>query len=107
MKNELTINGLNENIAYCEAMGLSKCFEAYAEYGTSIIEGGIGFNPNSGYVYIALENDVTICSMLGRDVEYLVTDLYSGEEFFFDNTEDAENHLETLNNKFLELTKNS
>ena len=87
---QLTINGLNESIAYCEAMGLSKCFEAYASIGGDIIEDGIGFNPNSGYVYIALENGISICSMLGRDVEYLVTDFNDGEEHFFDTYEEAE-----------------
>jgi virulence-associated protein VapD len=95
MKNELTIYGLNENIAYCEAMGLSKCFEAYANIGEDILE--LGFNTNSGYVYIALENGVSICSMLGQDVEYLVTDFESGEELFFDTYEEAENHFHTLN----------
>jgi hypothetical protein len=97
-KQELTIYGLNENIAYCEAIGLSKCFEAYARLDCGdIMEGGIGFNPNSGYVYIALEEGVTICSMLGRAVEYQVTDFNSGLEFIFDTMEEAENHLQTLN----------
>jgi hypothetical protein len=94
----LTIYGLNENIAYCEAIGLSKCFEAYARLDCGdILDGGIGFNPNSGYVYIALEEGITICSMLGRDVEYLVTDLDSGEEFFFDTMEEAESSRELFN----------
>jgi hypothetical protein len=98
MKNELTIHGLNENIAYCEAMGLSKCFEAYANEFTDATIFEIGFNPNSGYTYIALEcSQVTICSMLGRAVEYLVTDFDNGEEFFYDTLQEAENHLETLN----------
>jgi len=98
METILTINGLNENVAYCEAMGLSKCFEAYANEfaGDTILE--VGFNPNSGYVYIALEDySVSICSMLGRAVEYLVTDFETGEEFFFDTMEEAREHLETLN----------
>lgn len=95
MKTELTINGLQSSLAYCESIGLSKCFEAYANIGEDILE--LGFNPNSGYVYIALENGITIGSMLGRDVEYLVTDFESGEEFFFDSYEEAEDHLETLN----------
>ena len=95
MKNELTINGLQSSFAYCESIGLSKCFEAYANIGEDILE--LGFNPNSGYVYIALENGVSICSMLGRDVEYLVTDFNSGLEFIFDTMEEAEKHLETLN----------
>ena len=95
---ELTIYGLDKNIATLEAIGLSKCFGAYAQLDCGdIMDGGIGFNPNSGYVYIALEEGVTICSMLGRAVEYLVTDFETGEEFFFDTMEEAENHLETLN----------
>jgi hypothetical protein len=94
--NELTIYGLNENIAYCEAMGLAKCFEAYAENcaGESIYS--VGFNPNSGYVYIALEY-IQIVSMLGRAVEYVSTDFESGEEFFFDTYQEAEEHLLNAN----------
>jgi len=98
MKNEnLTIHNLSENIAYCEAMGLSEVFKAYATIGGYIIVGGIGFNPNSGYVYIGLENGITICSMLGREAEFLVTNFEDGQESFFDNYEDAEKFAETLN----------
>lgn len=100
MKNEqtLTIYNLSNNIAYCEAKGLSKVFEAYANIGREdIMDGGIGFNPNSGYVYIALENGISICSMLGREVEYLVTNFENGEESFFDEYEKAEKFLETIN----------
>jgi len=87
----LTIYGLNELIAFCEAQGLAKCFQAYADNCVEeyITEGGIGFNPNSGYVYIALENGVQICSMLGREVEYLVTNFETGEETFFEFYENA------------------
>jgi hypothetical protein len=89
----LTIHNLENNICSCEAIGLGKCFIAYGEYAKSeyILEGGIGFNPNSGYTYIALENGISICSMLGRDVEYLVTNMNNGEEHFFDTYEEAEN----------------
>jgi len=47
-----------DNPAYCEAMGLSNVFKAYAEECSreDIME--VGFNPNSGYVYIALENGI-------------------------------------------------
>ena len=93
METQITIHGFNRpSMAYCEALGLSKCFEAYANNcpAESIEEGGIGFNPNSGYVYIALVNGIQICSMLGNDVEYLVTDYNNGEEHFFDSYEVAE-----------------
>jgi hypothetical protein len=88
----LTIHGINENgPKYCEAMGISKVFAAYAEHCVieDIMYSGVGFNPNSGYVYIALENGVTICSMLGREVEYLVTNFDTGNEYFFDTYNEA------------------
>lgn len=39
-----------------------------------------GFNENSGYVYIALENGVTIASCFGQSVDYLVTNPNTGME---------------------------
>jgi hypothetical protein len=95
MKNStIKINNLEySSIAYCEAKGLGRCFTAYAEHCASeeITEDGIGFNPYSGYVYIALENGVSICSSMGQSVEYLVTNFYNGEEYFFDTYKEAVN----------------
>lgn len=90
MKTSLQINGISDSIAYCEAQGLSQCFAAYAEHCAGETIMSIGFNENSGYVYIALENGIQICSMLGREVEYLVTDFNDGEEYFFDTYHEAE-----------------
>lgn len=89
---QLTINGLEHNICYCEAKGLSLCFAAYSEFaiGECIMEGGIGFNPNSGYTYIALENGISICSMMGRSVEYIVCHPETSDEIFCETYEDAE-----------------
>jgi len=89
---QIEIFGLDENIAYCEAIGLSKVFKAYSEICEDIMEGGIGFNINSGYVYMTLENGIAICSMLGRDVEYMVTNHNDGEELFYDTYKDAINY---------------
>ena len=85
-----------ENPAYCEAKGLSKVFGAYADNCSreDIME--VGFNANSGYVYIALENGISICSMLGGDVEYIVTDFEDGTEYFLETYEEAENQLNEL-----------
>lgn len=91
----LIIEGLDNTICHTEAMGLSKCFSAYAEVNAGYIE-AIGFNPNSGYTYIALDNTISICSYLGERVQYLVTNFENGEEYFFDNYRDAINKLETL-----------
>lgn len=101
MKNTITIHNFNgDTIAYCEAQGLAKVFQAYADYATneSIMEGGIGFNENSGYVYMGLENGISICSMMGHDVEYLVTDFETGAEAFFLDYDEAVMANEKLNN---------
>lgn len=81
----MDLQGLTKTgIAYCEAKGLSKCFDAYAENTSSEEIMEIGFNANSGFVYIALENGITICSCMGQEVQYLITDFNNGEEYFFD-----------------------
>jgi hypothetical protein len=101
MLNTITIHNFNgDSIPYCEAQGLAKVFQAYADNCTneSILEGGIGFNENSGIVYIALENGVSICSAFGQDVEYLVTDFENGDEEFFELYEDALSLIEHYNN---------
>jgi hypothetical protein len=89
MTNNITINGISESIAYCEAKGLSKVFLAYADECSreDIME--VGFNHNSGYVYIALENGISICSNMGQKVEFLVTNFNNGEETFYDNYKEA------------------
>lgn len=92
------MNILNlESPAYCEAMGLSKVFKAYAENCSreDIME--VGFNDNSGYVYIALENGIQISCCMGQDVEFIVTDFETGEEFFLESYEEAVKQLEQVN----------
>ena len=90
LNQNLTINGLSDSICYYEAQGLGLCFSAYADNsaGEDILE--IGFNQNSGYVYIALENGVSICCAFGRGVVYLVSDYTNGNEHFFDSYHEAE-----------------
>jgi len=86
-----------ENPAYLEAKGLGIVWTAYAEECSREYIFEVGFNSNSGYVYIALENGISICSCLGNRVEYLVTNFETGEESFFDNYTLAVDFLETLN----------
>jgi len=94
--NPIEIHGFeNNSIAAMEASGLSKCFDFYADHfaGYDIME--IGFNPNSGYVYIALEGEnVTICSAFGKAVELLVTNFEDGEEIFFDTYDEWDTWLD-------------
>jgi hypothetical protein len=67
-------NNLGNSLAFCEARGISRCFIVYARKfaGEEIME--VGFNPNSGYTYLAMENGITIASMLGRSITYFVYD---------------------------------
>ena len=69
-----------------------KVQDAYRKFcfGEDIMESG--FNTYSGYVYIALENGVQICSCFGQDVEYLVFDFEDGTEYFFDSYDEAINY---------------
>ena len=85
-----------ENPAYLEAKGLAKCWEAYSKIASyrDIME--VGFNPNSGYVYIALECGISIASNIGQDIDYIVTDYETGEEYFFDSYEEAQDKLESI-----------
>lgn len=86
----MELNNLNGSIAYCEAIGLSKCLEAYAQNCSREYICEMGFN-SMGYVYIALENGISIRSSMGQSVEYLTNDFETDEELFFDSYEEAEN----------------
>ena len=90
----LTVYDLSDSIAFCEAQGLAKVFQAYADNcaGEYIMNGGIGFNANSGYVYIALENGISISSCMGQDVVYIITNFDTGSEEFLDSYEEAINY---------------
>ena len=90
MNNNLEIHNISDSIAYCEAQGLAICFQAYADECARASIMAVGFNSNSGYVYIALDNGISICSMLGRGVEYLVTNFEDGEETFLESYNEAE-----------------
>lgn len=87
----------NVSFAYLESIGKSKIWQAYADNfaGEEIMQEG--FNPNSGYVYIALENGISICSLLGGNVEYLVSEYDNSEELFFNSYEELENYLNPEN----------
>ena len=84
----------NTSVAYLEAKGKSRVWMAYADHfaGEGIMEEG--FNPNSGYVYLALENGITIASSFGQEVDFIVYDFDTDEEIIFDSFEKLENYWE-------------
>ena len=59
-------------------------------YNEEIME--CGFNKQTGYVYIALENGIQIASCFGQDVEYIKYNYKTDEELFY------EEYTEALNN---------
>ena len=63
--------------------------QAYRDYAFREEVMCAGMNLNTGYVYIALENGVTIASSFGQIVVFIVTDFEDGDEFFFDTYEEA------------------
>ena len=86
---------MNTTLGYLDAKSKSIVWAAYAENfaGEEIIEEG--FNINSGNVYIALENGVTIASAFGQAVDFYVYDFETGDEFAFESIEELNAHLNT------------
>lgn len=76
--------------AVLEAKSLSLCWEAYARFAAREDIEVIGFNDQTGYVYIALGNGITIASKFAQEVEYIVFDHDTDQETFHDSYIDAE-----------------
>ena len=88
-----------ENMGSLDKKSLELVWKAYNDtrLNEDIFE--IGFNLDSGYVYIALENNISIASCFGQSVDFIVTDYENGDEFYFDTYDKAYNKLEKLNEK--------
>ena len=88
-----------ENMGSLDKKSLELVWKAYNDtrLNEDIFE--IGFNLDSGYVYIALENNISIASCFGQSVDFIVTDYENGDEFYFDTYNEAHNKLEKLNEK--------
>lgn len=63
--------------------------KAHLEHAYNESIAGQGFNKNTGYVYIELENGIQIASCFGQDVEYIKYNYKIDEELFFDTYEEA------------------
>jgi len=86
-----------DGVAYSEAKGLAKVWEAYAEECTGEAIMAVGFNQFTGLVYIALDNGVSIISSFGDDAEFLVSDIMNGEEYIFTSYDEALDNLDEIN----------
>jgi len=79
---------MKNSFAYLDAKSKAIIWNAYAENfsGEEILEEG--FNQNSGYVYISLENGVTIASAFGHEAEFIIYNHETGEETFIESIEE-------------------
>jgi len=84
---------MKTSFGYSDAMSKAKVWEAYAKHygGEEIMEEG--FNINTGYVYIALENGITIASCFGQEVEFIVFNYETGQEDFFYSVEELNEYI--------------
>tara|TARA_R110002020_G_scaffold245766_3_gene459450 strand:+ start:3384 stop:3674 length:291 start_codon:yes stop_codon:yes gene_type:complete len=94
MANEIKFN--LDIMAFPDIESMHKVIDAYRELDDNEYIFETGFNTSSGYVYIALENGISICSCFGQDVEYLVTSFESGKEYFFDSYAEGEIAVESF-----------
>lgn len=76
-------------LSHLQSKGLANCWNAYSmdTPNHEIME--VGLNKKSGYIYIALENQVCIASNNGNPVEYIISDPYDGAEESFDSYDEA------------------
>jgi hypothetical protein len=88
----------NSSFAYLDAKSKSIVWNAYAEHFAGEEIQGEGFNTNSGYVYIALENGVTIASAFGQPVDFFIYDNETDQELEFNCIEELQEH----NNRAIE-----
>lgn len=89
---------MTNSMAYLDAKSKSIVWNAYAEYFASEDIMEEGFNINSGVVYIALENGITICSSFGHDVFYVIYDNETDQDIEFSTLDELQEH----NNRAIE-----
>jgi hypothetical protein len=83
------------SFGYSDAKSKSIVWAAYAEHFAGEEIQAEGFNMNSGYIYIALENGVTIASAFGKKVEYIVYDEENETEDFLNTPIQAYRFIES------------
>ena len=69
-----------------------KILQAYNQYASDDSVFEVWYNKRSGYVYIALDNWISIAEAL-NEVEYIVYNFETEEETFFKNYEEAKKIL--------------
>jgi hypothetical protein len=84
---------MKTSFGYLDAKSKSIIWDAYAKHfgGEEIMEEG--FNINTGYVYLALDNGVTIASCFGQEVEFIVFNYETGQEDFFYSVEELNEYI--------------
>jgi len=78
-----------DKMGYLELESMYIVLRAYKKYANGEDIEFSGFNDKTGYVYIALSNGVQIISNFGQEVEFVVTNMHNGDEYFFENYNEA------------------
>jgi len=81
------------NLATADLRSLAKCILAYADNCPMHDIEMSGYNSQSGYTYIGVDNGITIGSFAGQDVEFIVHDFETGEETFYQTYLAAVRHV--------------
>lgn len=100
-KMSITIDNI-EKMGDLDLLGLGKCLCAVGNLPIDCRSSRpefVGYNPNSGYVYVVLENGLSILSMMNNEVEYMVYDDDTEEEVFFETIEDYIKEMQAIQNK--------
>ena len=84
----------NFSVGYLDAKSKAIVWRTYAESFSNMTIMEEGYNPNSGYVYIALEIGVTIASAFGHEAEFIIYDYETGEENFLESLEELNQYLQ-------------
>jgi hypothetical protein len=85
---------MQNSFAYLDAKSKAIVWRTYAESFSNMTIMEEGFNPNSGYVYIALEIGVTIASAFGHEAEFIVYDYEKQEETFIESIQELNQYLQ-------------
>jgi len=90
---EIMIANFINKLGSSDLRSFIKVLEAYLDTDAFInpIE-DVGYNNESGYVYLFLFNGIQIACKFGENVEFIIND-EDREEIFFDNYNDALNRV--------------
>tara|TARA_R110001599_G_scaffold129074_2_gene303174 strand:- start:17204 stop:17485 length:282 start_codon:yes stop_codon:yes gene_type:complete len=77
------------DLSVTELRSLAKCLTTYSKDCFLATIELSGYNEQSGYIYLSLDNGVCIASFAGQEVQFVVHNFEIGEEKFFNIYQNA------------------